>query len=438
MRNRNRFSGWGWAMLLSLCAVAPARGQVEMTGPQRSDPGFFFVDAIAFGGGMNAGGRLDVFVQVGYEGLSFVKQDQLYFASFEITLTLTDSAGGLVNEKTWTEEIKGISFDQSISSTAYNLTQRSFPLPSGTYELNVSIRDRESSVVRRVQSRVTLTDFFGKPFAISDILLINRVTEQGGRRSIVPNISSNIAESPDSIRMYVEIYNRLPFDSLTLVSTLTGKKDEVVFEAESSVAVRKGKDEKILNLSYGDLPIGEYRLFVRAYPKGASTKSDSALLGTTNRTIHLQWKGMPRSVKDLDRAILQLRYIAREGEYDTLSDATESAEKQRLFFQFWNSRDANPNTKRNERMEEYYQRVEYANRHFGHYTEGWRTDMGMIYMMFGPPSNVDRHPFDIDQKPYEVWSYYDISYSFAFLDETGFGDYRLITPLWEVYNRFRR
>ena len=41
------------------------------------------------------------------------------------------------------------------------------------------------------------------------------------------------------------------------------------------------------------------------------------------------------------------------------------------------------------------------------------------------------------RKPYEVWSYYDINQVFAFVDETGFGDYRLSTPLWEVWRRPR-
>jgi hypothetical protein len=88
-------------------------------------------------------------------------------------------------------------------------------------------------------------------------------------------------------------------------------------------------------------------------------------------------------------------------------------------------------------MEQYYARVEYANKHFSHFMEGWRTDMGMVYIMFGPPSNVERHPFDIDSKPYEVWAYYDLNYQFVFVDSTGFGDYRLITPIWETLGHIR-
>ena len=112
-------------------------------------------------------------------------------------------------------------------------------------------------------------------------------------------------------------------------------------------------------------------------------------------------------------------------------------EKQEKLLEFWKKRDPNPNTARNERMEDYYQRVEYANNKFTHYIEGWRTDMGMVYIMFGPPSDVSRHPFEVDSKPYEVWRYYDLNYDFVFVDQSGFGDYRLTTPIWEVWQRVK-
>ena len=36
----------------------------------------------------------------------------------------------------------------------------------------------------------------------------------------------------------------------------------------------------------------------------------------------------------------------------------------------------------------YYQRVEEANSFFSSYKEGWKTDMGMIYIFFGAPDGV--------------------------------------------------
>jgi GWxTD domain-containing protein len=100
-----------------------------------------------------------------------------------------------------------------------------------------------------------------------------------------------------------------------------------------------------------------------------------------------------------------------------------------MFLEFWKKKDPNPVTTHNERMDEYYRRVKYANLHFKGLRDGWETDMGRVYVIFGQPTDVERHPFDIDKKPYEVWSYDDLNRHFLFVDEDGFGDFRLKSPL---------
>jgi hypothetical protein len=59
--------------------------------------------------------------------------------------------------------------------------------------------------------------------------------------------------------------------------------------------------------------------------------------------------------------------------------------------------------------------------------------MGMVYIIFGEPSNIERHPYEMDTKPYEIWAYYNINKQFVFVDNSGFGDYRLITPIWDTF-----
>jgi GWxTD domain-containing protein len=427
--------------LLALCVLFSLQrlpAQVEMSGrASDEDRGLFSLDAIAFAGTGNED-RLDVFVQVGHDALTFVKQDELYNASYELTLSLLDSAGGLVSEKTWTDEIKGISYDQSVSSNVFRTTQRIFRVLPGQYRLTATLLDLESKTRRRIEARIPVTDFSQGSFALSDIFLLARVSQKGDVRSIQPNVTANVGELSDPFHFYLELYNRVPVDSVRLVTTILNEKKEKSLEADTLLALHAGKNEEILQVSQGKLPLGDYRLFVRAYPVHADPSSDEGYLGVTNRQIIVRWRGMPKSLNDLDEAIEQVRYIAKDDEWSKLNEAKTPEEKQARFLEFWKKRDPNPNTPRNERMEEYYQRVAYANKHFGHYQPGWRTDMGMVYLIFGPPNNVERHPFEIDSKPYEVWTYYDISYSFVFLDETGFGDYRLITPLWEVYDRARR
>ena len=79
----------------------------------------------------------------------------------------------------------------------------------------------------------------------------------------------------------------------------------------------------------------------------------------------------------------------------------------------------------------------FANQNYGHYLEGWRTDMGMIFVRFGSPDNIERHPFEYNVKPYEIWYYYQLNRQFIFVDETGFGDYRLRYPTTDLWGRVR-
>jgi GWxTD domain-containing protein len=52
-----------------------------------------------------------------------------------------------------------------------------------------------------------------------------------------------------------------------------------------------------------------------------------------------------------------------------------------------------------EMIRKYYNRVEKANEFFTSHTEGWKTDRGMFYIVFGPPDQITRTEND------EIWTY---------------------------------
>ena len=422
--------------LMWMTVPVPAWGQVEGTQALVEEkPESFFMDVISFRGNNPPQSRVDVFVQVGYGGLSFVKRDDRYYASYEATISVIDSASNLVTEKTWTEEIKDVTFEESVSARPYNLTERIFTVPPGRYTITAIITDRESKVTRRQSRRVLVSDYAHPRFSLSDIMLVSRLTMDGEKRTLVPLIGGNVGSLADNFFAFFEAYNDTTIDSLHLMATVGDAKGATDVRADTTVPVKRGKGDVIMRINHSTLGVGDYMLVIRAFVPGVTPDPASNAIGTTSRSISVQWRGIPRSVKDMDLAIEQVRYIAKDDEMDSLRAAKTTEEKQKRFLAFWKKRDPNPNTPRNERMEQYYARVDYANKHFAHYIEGWKTDMGMVYIMFGPPNSVDRHPYDMDSKPYEIWSYYDLNHQFIFVDETGFGDYRLINPMWDVWRR---
>ena len=87
----------------------------------------------------------------------------------------------------------------------------------------------------------------------------------------------------------------------------------------------------------------------------------------------------------------------------------------------------------NEFRDEYYRRIRYTNKAFSvGKRPGWRTDRGMIYIQYGEPDDVERHPFDMDGFPYnapwQVWRYYSTNREFVFVDRRGSNDFELQYP----------
>lgn len=98
---------------------------------------------------------------------------------------------------------------------------------------------------------------------------------------------------------------------------------------------------------------------------------------------------------------------------------------------FWDVNDPNPISEDNEFQELVRERVEHANRYYSHFTPGWKTDRGRIYIKYGKPYNIVKQTTGFGsrytQKDYEIWQYRITGYmTFIFFDMQGHGDYRLI------------
>lgn len=430
-----------WPVVLALYVIVmgtTAVAQVEIAQSKKAeDEVAYQVDAISFASSRSAQSRMDVFVRVPYENLSFVQRDGQYYSSYELTINVYDSTGRLANEQLWTEEVNAETFEESVSPHSYSLTQRVFEVPPGRYSIVTVFRDNETNVRNRLVRQLTVSDYSTGRFSLSDIMLVSRISLEDEKKIIVPNVSPNVGSIPDAFYAFFEVYNDPDFDSIVFVTTILNDNKEQVLEFDTGYSLTNGRNQIFIRIDNTSLALGDYVLYIRAFPVDSLGSRHAEYLAATSRSIVVRWRGMPKGVKDLDLAIDQMQYIAESGELDDIRAAATGEEKQKKFFEFWKKRDPNPNTLRNEEMEEYYAKVEYANKHFKHYIDGWRTDMGMVYIIFGSPNNVDRHPFDIDSKPYEVWSYYELNHQFVFVDQTGFGDYRLTTPIWEIWRRPR-
>jgi GWxTD domain-containing protein len=113
-------------------------------------------------------------------------------------------------------------------------------------------------------------------------------------------------------------------------------------------------------------------------------------------------------VKSPENMIGPLRYISTKKEYAKL---TESENKKLAVDQHWLNVAGSTDRART-LIREFYGRVENANNYFTSYLEGWKTDRGIIYIIYGSPNVVYKN------KDYENWIYGEennmMSISFVF------------------------
>lgn len=422
-------------ILLIIFCTTVLYGQADVRKPVTTfDLPEFSVDALSFSSGDSLTSRVDVYIHVPYDAIQFVKKNDKFSASYEVTLNFLAEDNSSVSEKMWTETVNVPVFDYTENLKAFSLTQRSIDITPGIYTLRSQVRDNESKKVFHVIKKIIVGNYYQRILALSDVMLVNRTDSEGERRTISPNITGNIGENNNSFSIFFEVYSARPADSIRLHYTIVDAKGKEVFSKFQRYRLVGNRSQIITRFDSTQYSSGLYQLNIEARSTSAGQDELPAL---KQRTFIVRWGNMPISISDLKLAVRQLKYIAKEKEIEAFDDAKTDQEKRRLFDEFWLRRDPNPSTKRNEYMEEYYGRVEYANKNFSHYQQGWNTDMGMVFILFGSPNNVEQHPFDVDSKPYEIWSYYDYNRSIIFVDETGFGDFRLLTPIWDMLQRMK-
>jgi len=106
------------------------------------------------------------------------------------------------------------------------------------------------------------------------------------------------------------------------------------------------------------------------------------------------------NLTNAESLIESIRYLTTREEF---SKILSSKDRKQAVDDFWLKLGGNRERARI-LIKNYYSRVQYANRFFTSYYEGWKTDRGLIYIIFGPPASVYRT--DVS----ESWNYSSNSY----------------------------
>lgn len=121
----------------------------------------------------------------------------------------------------------------------------------------------------------------------------------------------------------------------------------------------------------------------------------------------------------------QVRYIITKEERKMYLRMPKS-ERENFKKEFWKKRDTDPDTEMNEFKNQYFERMNEANRLFSAGKPGWLTDRGQTLILLGPPVHKSYYPMgdvmDVLARPTEIWHY--PNFPVFFIDYRGTGDYK--------------
>jgi GWxTD domain-containing protein len=128
---------------------------------------------------------------------------------------------------------------------------------------------------------------------------------------------------------------------------------------------------------------------------------DSAQGQTDHKSAKQAAKQKAKSDKDLFKELdsqykkwlnEDVVYIITPEERSAFVHLQTNEEREQFIEQFWQRRNPDPDSAENTFKEEHYRRIAYANEHFASGIPGWKTDRGKIYIMWGPPDEIESHP----------------------------------------------
>ena len=344
--------------------------------------------------------------------LAFQRDGEVFLARYRVELTATPSAGGSTLRAAKDQNVKVGSFAETQRSDESILYQDGITLSPGSWKVSVEVRDRTAGRSSRAEAVYRVPSF--APGSFSAPYLTYQAKDRRTRAApvaIILNPRGTLAYGGDSAIIYVEGYQlsgptRLPV-------RLRDARDSLI--AEDSLHFEGGKEVEtaLVRFAPDSAPLGEIRIVVGDPPR---TDSTLALVSFSQGWV----------VTNFDDMLSLLRYFPPSPQLDSLRKA-QPGDRGRLWKEFWRATDPNSATPTHEALDQYFARVALANERFtGEALPGWRTERGETLIRLGEPDEIfDASP--ASEGRLIRWGYTQYKVALYFVDETGFGRFRL-TP----------
>ena len=421
-----------------LLALAPMRSHAQDVGAP------FSVDVVNVQGDRGAS-RLDIYTAIPNSSLRFLKEGASFNASYRLEVEMypmsrrSGPSNELAQKVSWNEEVNAPDFNATQANRLVSYFTTSMEVDPGRYAVLIRVTDLSSQEVH-IKELITEVRDFSEGVMASGLILVDGYDLS--THSITPEVSDRVRISEEKFKMFYELYAPAYSEVRTQVELIRtsnsrglpflrwffrrGQNDasggDITYTSNEQIALEQGRVPVVAEVPVNGFEAGEYRLRLSV------VDVDGNQLDVVERAITLEW-GDDAEYKgiDIDEAIAQLRYIAKKREIEEMTRPGTKQERHERFMAFWEKRDPTPGTPENEQMQEYYARIDYANRHYASGSSGWESDRGHTWVLYGKPDEVDQIAPGVNiDAPYEIWYYHRVGLRFIFVDRDGNGNYKEI------------
>ena len=360
------------------------------------------------------------FVEIPFQSLQFLKKEKSFFASYDVSISLRNKIGTRIFRKMWSDSIITNEYIQTQSRYRTKKHFVNIKVGKDEYVISSELYDKDT---RNKGSKKIKLDFSKKdktPILFEPIVVTSLKGNWGFNDGEFPLTGKRITNIDDGLTLIIAGFvGKEPYQIEMFLDGKNEKNGAIIIESDET---SDGYFITRYKLKKDDLSsIGRNLKFIIK-----QNGKERSLF----KNISIFKPGLSGFVSNIENSFQQMKYILTNDERKK-AKGKKGKELESLFLSFWKERDPTPNTSINELMEEYYIRVNYVNEYFNmSWREGWETDFGMIYILFGPPDRIERSNSTnaTSSSVYQVWYYSRLNRQFVFKDQNGFGDYKLDRP----------
>lgn len=335
--------------------------------------------------------------------LIYSEENGIHRANIDIEVRIIGTGGTEYSDTYSTDMVVENDQDGYVTTQSIIPFRREMEVPPGNYEVQFTVVDQSSGNRTTRTTETFIPDPDDDVINLTAVRLMGRDVDSEGEYQTVTTY--DVSTEKDSIRFVVQVTNNRSEDPLTINSQL------VQFESDTTAArpmsfnnyspsslPYKGIDydssttldetrrdleqpgSVLIEYRYARPGRGNYRFEVET--EGAGEELFKA------RDFSVKGENFP-AIKNSRELAAPLIYLMDEDNHEELMEIDDPDSLKEAVDRFWLTNVGSMNQARHV-ISRYYERVEQANKQFSNFKEGWKTDAGMIYILFGPPWYVDR------------------------------------------------